>query len=159
MRLLIALAIIQSVLLGVIGVKVMALDARTEKLARTPAAATFQPEATTKSPTVAASGGLGAEDLRQVVREEIAVLLQDKASQAAYVADNAPHAAISSAEVSNQKAAVARDIDLYMTQGRIDEVEMVELQEKIGRLPPAERHEMLSRLTKALNSGKLKGQL
>ena len=56
------------------------------------------------------------------------------------------------------KDTIDRDLDSYIGLGKIEPAEMADLQFKIAKLPPGERREMLTRLTKAMNAGDLEGE-
>lgn len=159
MRLLIALSIVQAVLLGIIGVRVMVIDARTDKIAAagTAAAAPLQPAAHRQPAKPFAASSLTADEVRQIIREEIAgISAPAAASHAAPVNKSAnAYAGTPSVDLRNS---VQRDLNLYVGRGRVGEAEMVDLQTKIAALPPAERRDMMIKLTKLLNDGQLKGQ-
>lgn len=160
MRTLIALSIVQTVLLGIIGIRVIALEARTQELARAPVEP--QQRIAEAAPGPSAYGPtLTASDIRQILREELAASGAAKAANTTYAPTGAAAAAsaLSPSEASQMKSTAQQRLDYFVAQGEIGEAEMAELQDRIGALPAAERREMLSKLTKALSSGKLKGQL
>jgi hypothetical protein len=173
MRFLVGLSIFQTVLLGLIGLRVMAVDASINSVAETSLdvlAATAQTAQrqtalqqagqinrqtyrTAQTPV----NGLSAEDIRQIIREEIASL----ATSNQYAAKSASGPS-SSGPVANEasrhlKTSLQRDLDSYIARGAINNSEMANLQIKIAHLPAEDRGEILSRLTKALNSGEVDG--
>lgn len=158
MRLLIALSIVQAVLLGIIGVRVMVIDARTDRTAAADTVAATPPPRADRQPANAfAASTLTADEVRQIIREEIAGIgAPAVANHAAPVNKSAnAYAGTPSVDLRNS---VQRDLNLYVGRGRVGEAEMIDLQTKIAALPPAERRDMMIKLTKLLNDGQLKGQ-
>jgi len=155
MRVLIGLAAVQTMLLAVIGLKVLSLeadvaaarDASLDALAET---AQLRQLSKTPQPAMqfADAPSLSADDLRQIVREEIAALPAPQMQATA-----APRA-VSERDLD----AVRQRIDAFSARGAIEPAEMTDLQATIARLPPDARQEMFSRLTKAMNDGEIDGR-
>lgn len=93
--------------------------------------------------------------LRSIIREELAALPLP-ASQA----DSASaYRSMDPAEIEYQREQVAQQLEYHISVGTISEVDMARLQMEIGTLDEAGRRKMLGELTRAMNSGRLKGQL
>jgi hypothetical protein len=156
-KLLIGLVVFQIAALGFFGLRLMHMEARTVELAQAvvsaPGAASRAPaEAVARDPIVVT--GPSGEEIRAIIREEVAALARAERS-AMQQAQALPRV-----EAQPQSAAAVRqEIDSFIGRGRIGEAEMADLQLKIGMLPLEQRREMLNRLTKALNSGQIEGQL
>lgn len=163
---LIALAIAQILTLGFFGLRVLAIDDRTAELAMQAAAANDnEAAAAAESPArfapTAARGGLTADDVRQIIREEFAALsLPSTSPDGTTSTTTTPTPTrVRTADSVYLESMVQQDLQNYIIRGSINEAEMVDLQMKIARLPPEDRTEALIALTKALSSGDLEGHL
>lgn len=101
---------------------------------------------------------LPVEDrLRQIIREELSTQLADlprrDQPRDAAVATNST----SEAEMESQRELVSQQLEYYSSVGSISDLEMQQLQMDMAKLDDAGRQEMLRELTRALNSGRLKG--
>lgn len=153
-KMLIGFVAIQTMLLAIIALKVFSIesdvaaarDASLDALAET---AQLRAQAGAPRPALqfADASALTAEDIRQIMREEIASLPVQQV-QAATVSP-APRT-ISERELTT----IRQRIDVFIARGAIDSSEMTDLQTTIAQLPPEARREMFSRLTKAMNDGK-----
>jgi len=56
------------------------------------------------------------------------------------------------------QSAIDQDLEIYKKRGSISTIEMDQLHAQIAELPPEARRAALVRLTKAINSGEIKGQ-
>lgn len=156
-KLLIGLSVVQLIVLGFLAMKVGDLQARVGSAEAEPSAPAAQSQIAAASPasTVAA---LGADDIRQIIREELANApatadlpqRQAAAPSAAPPADRAPDPVVS--------RAVRADVQSYLARGRISRSEMAALQLKMATLPSAERTQILREMTKAMNDGRLAGE-
>ena len=169
MKYLIALSIIQAAALGFFGLRVMKIDAQSDAIAMTVEANAKKSErgvANTHPATSAAISGPTVEEIRQIFREEIAAFNDQNLTQPGpgamrSQADNDAGVVSDAAAAADQfhlRGAVVRDIDNYIGLGRIEPSQMADLQMKLARLPPEDRRAMLTRLTKAMNAGDLKGE-
>ena len=169
MKFLIALSAFQAVLIAFFGLRVMEIDARTNKIARiveTDATQTERPRTDSYSLNSSVRNSPTIEDIRHLLREELAALeegsplAQKRRLTSERSANNtSPNGGADSAvDTIYLKDTVVRDIDSYINLGRIEPAEMSVLQTKIARLPPSDRQEMLSKLTKAMNAGDLQGE-
>ena len=100
--------------------------------------------------------GVDEARLRQIVREELIVVLRN---QDEYRMDDAAARERSPEENRYQREYVSQQIDYYASVGEISERDMHELQRSIAELDNAGRKEMLSKLTRAMNTQQIKGQL
>ena len=118
-----------------------------------------------KAPRVSAAipqGGLSVDEIRQVIREELAALDERQLQpsyqasvSAAPVPSNPPH----SEETDMLAKQLGQDLDYYVSKGSISEAEMAEFQQKMARLPAEQRAQMRRKLTKAISAGDVQGRL
>lgn len=94
--------------------------------------------------------------LRQIIREELIVVLRN---QDEHRMDDAAARQRSPEENRYQREYVSQQIDYYASIGAIGEQEMHELQREIAELDNAGRRAMLSKLTRAMNTQQIKGQM
>ncbi len=158
MNMLTGFVAVQAVLLAIIALKVFSIegdiaaarDASLDALAET---AQLRTQAGAPRPAIqfADTSALTAEDIRQVVREEIASL----SVQQVQTATVSPTPRTVSAR---ELTAIRQRIDGFIARGAIESSEMTDLQTTIAQLPPEARREMFSRLTKAMNDGEIDGR-
>ena len=158
-RVLIGLLIVQTVLIAAIGLRVMALTAKTEVIAETQldllaATARAANGSSDFAPIATTSSTLNADDMRQIIREEMAVTSSTNGA----VAANRP-AQETTPPNPELREEIERDLNVYIAGGAIAPHEMADLQMKIARLPKKDQGEMLSRLVKAMNAGEIDGEL
>lgn len=157
MKWLISLSVAQTALLAALGLKVIAIDMRTGEIAEATHTQTA-PIETAADPSAlswdnARAASVTAEEVRQILREEIAAL--DKPVRAAAAAPARPQQ--TTEEIKTATTAVDHDINYFRSRGAINEREMATLQAKIAKLPLAERRAALSSLTIAMNKGEIDG--
>lgn len=165
MKILIGLSIVQTILLAIIGLRVMSVDARMNAVTDTSLdvlSATSQLKNAPNSEIAQTQiSGLTPADIRLIIQEEFANF-SEKAPISAdqrIAQDVATQTPKENGE--NQyalKADVQQELDYFISRGDINPTEMANLQIKIAKLPPAERGEMLSRLTQSLSSGQVDGR-
>ena len=165
MRLLVALTVAQALLLILFGVRLFALDARLHEFTNSAAAMQVEAAHAAKAPRVSAAipqDGLSVDELRQVIREELAAL-GERQPQSSYQASvSAPPVQSNpspSAETDMLAKQLSQDLDYYMSKGSISEAEMSEFQQKMARLPADQRAQMRRKLTKAISAGDVQGRL
>ena len=169
-KLLIGLAAAQAVLLLLLGFRVLAIDARTNEIASSLAATEPQSQQRITSSRVsarAATSGPSAAEIRLIIREEIAALEAGGSKQASrHSASAQPEGAANqetpsaaSVDMRTLVAQAQQDLDYHIGQGKIGAADMAELQRKIVQLPPKYRKQMLSRLTRAVSTGELEGNM
>lgn len=107
-------------------------------------------------PTVTASSEAEEMQLRRIIRQELAVALQNRDE---HRAKDAAAQQRSPEENRYQREYVSQQIDYYASVGSINEQEMQELQREIAELDTAGRKEMLSKLARTMNARQIKGQL
>jgi hypothetical protein len=112
----------------------------------------------TSSRVISAAPALDEERLRSIIREELARLQIQPATQgsASPVVATRQRDPVSDAR---QREVVAQQIEAYAATGAITESQMQELQADIAQLDDASRKQMMSKLIRALNSGDIKGRL
>lgn len=186
MKWLIGLSAVQLVLLVIIGLRMIAIDMRTDEIADTAEAAKLaaqslanQPNARAPQPIAQLSpatpatadgteSGAASDDaaLRQIIREELAAwAASGRAANTGGGQQAVTNAAREAAKPYDPAQAVIaqsafdQDFDRYKARGRIDNTEMMELHAKIAELPPEAQRAALIKLTRAINNGEIDGQL
>jgi len=97
--------------------------------------------------------------LRAILREELAQEHNRPVAESLPAAPSpAPPHNPSAAELQ-QRDLVAQQIEAYRAVGMITDAQMQELQADIAKLDAVSRKQMLSKLTRALNTGDIKGRL
>ena len=99
----------------------------------------------------------GEESLRRIIREELAA--QSFSESGSDRSGETVMASVDPAEMRDRRAAIAQQVDYYSSIGQISEIEMQALQVGIAALDSSGRREMLSKLTRAMNAGTIKGRL
>lgn len=166
MKILIGLSIVQTLLLAIIGMRVLSMDARMDTVTDTSLdvlSATSQlKNAGPVEIAQTSAASLTSEDVRWIIQEELASfaeqhpvaagqrMAQNKTTRQKALENGEPLYAL--------KADVQQELDYFIGRGDITQSEMTKLQIKIAKLPPSERGEMLSRLTKSLSAGEIDGQ-
>ena len=97
--------------------------------------------------------------LRQIIREELGAQLGRQPEP-----DNQMDSVIASsstdrAETEYQRELISQQVEYYASVGSISDTDMQRLQIEIAKLDESSRKEMLRKLTRALNSGRLEGRL
>jgi len=159
-KLFVLLGAVQTALLLAALVKVIGLEGTIAEEIAKPATATKETMATVDvlgQPT-AMTQPISENRLRQIVREELRSQSKvNRASQEGSSIDEEP-VAVSAAEFQRRYESAVQDLDYYLEQGEISDVDMAKLQMDIAMLDPEARTQMLSRLTRAINSGELRGR-
>lgn len=94
--------------------------------------------------------------LRQIIREELASAMRNEGESRM---NDVAARQRTPEENRYQREYVSQQIDYYASVGEISEQDMQELQRSIAELDNAGRKEMLSKLTRAMNTQQIKGQL
>lgn len=168
MRFLLGLAIMQSLVLFFLCVRVLEVDSQTDDLANkfdytTSALETARSTNTSgEAITPVHYKGPSLAQIRDVVKSEITLLAeQTKASaqsetrQASLAIQNAR----SPEEIRSIQAAISSELNLYIQDGRAGEIQIASLQSKIAKLPPDQQKQMLGKLVGAINSGQIDARL
>jgi len=148
-RTLITLSVLQT-----IGIAVLVLHALREEHHPVADAHPAQSPASTSASVEAPR--IDEERLRSILREELAQ--EHNRPVAASSPAPAPPRNPSAAELQ-QRDLVAQQIEAYRSVGTITDAQMQELQADIAKLDAVSRKQMLSKLTRALNTGDIKGRL
>lgn len=169
MKWLMGLSAVQAFLLVVLGLRVMAIDARTAELAEASLAAQQAPEndgvregSHWTWPSSADSGaGITADEIRGIFREELAALEEKAGAKSAAYAPrrDLPTPRATPEEIRRLQASYDQDLSYYRSRGSINDREMADLQMKIAQLPQAERRAALSELAKAMTNGEIDGRM
>ena len=152
MKLLTFLAVVQTALILILLIKVIDLDRRTDTAPNEVVAATENSNQSVASPRPLDEGRL-----RQIVREEVGALLNTFSATPPSAAAKDPDP-VSAVEYQYRLEAAMQNLDSYLEQGEISDMDMAEFQTEIARLDDEGRRQMLSLLTQALNSGELEGR-
>ena len=97
--------------------------------------------------------------LRQIIREELGARLDGQPRPNKQMAPVIAPSSTDYAEVEYQKELVSQQLEYYASVGSISDANMHMLQSDIAKLDEASRKEMLRKLMRALNSGRLEGRL
>ena len=156
MKILIALAVVQTALLLILVGKLVLVDDEPAVAPRTEQSSFVSDDyAYDQSPGYSYESGTQLDEyqLRQIIREELAAL-SDSGIGAGSQADAA--VALSAAEIAEreyQRDQVAQQLNYHTSVGSISDMDMQKLQMEIAKLDAAGRTKMLRELTRALNSG------
>jgi len=96
------------------------------------------------------------ERLRQIIREELGASSGNGSGQ--YAAPATTYASVDPAEFERRRDEVDQQLEYYASVGSISETDMQKLQANIAKLDEAGQKAMLSKLTHAMNSGRLDGR-
>jgi hypothetical protein len=97
--------------------------------------------------------------LRQIIREELDAQLGGEAGLNQQVDSHIVSGSTDKVEIERQRERVSQQLEFYSSVGSISDLEMQQLQTDIAKLDELSQKEMLSQLTRELNSGRLKGRL
>jgi hypothetical protein len=150
MKTLMTLSVLQT-----IGIAMLVVHTFREEHRPAPVAPAAQPAASMSSSDGASR--VDEERLRAILREELAQEHIRPAREPIRPDPARPHTP-STAELQ-QRDVVAQQIEAYRGTGTITDAQMLELQADIAQLDAASRRQMLSKLTRALNTGEIKGRL
>jgi hypothetical protein len=186
MKWLIGLLAVQTLLLAIVGLRVIAIDMRTDEIAETADAARLAAQSlvtqagvraarplTQISPALPAAAddlrsqtGEGDEALRLIIREELAAwgasaraAATGGGQQAVTNATQEAAKPYDPAQAVIAQSAFDQEFDRYKASGRISNAEMMELHAKIAELPPDAQRAALIKLTRAINNGEIAGNL
>jgi len=97
--------------------------------------------------------------LRNIIREELSAELNRESEPDQQTAPVVAAGSMDTTEMEYQQAQVAQQLDTYVSVGSISDADMQKLQMDIAKLDDAGRTEMLRELSRAFNSGRLRGRL
>lgn len=149
MKTLMTLSVLQT-----IGIAMLVVHAFREEHPPAPDAPAAQ-AATASLP--AGASQVDEDRLRAILREELAQEHIRPVEEPIPTVPSPPRNP-STAELQ-QRDVVAQQIEAYRATGTITDAQMLELQADIAQLDGASRRQMLSKLTRALNAGEIKGRL
>lgn len=97
--------------------------------------------------------------LRKIIREELSAQLDLLQVSNQHIDKNVAPDSINEPERDNRREQVFQKLEYYSSVGSISDMEMQQLQTDIAKLDAVSRKEVLSQLSRALNSGQLEGRL
>lgn len=156
MRTLITLSVLQTVGIAALVAHAFGTHHSDDPSQRPATAAPAQISSSFAAPPGGAVPSVSEEQLRAIVREEVARLQSTAQVNSPSSVEAAPR---NPAVDADRRDAVAQQIEVYRGSGAITEVQMQELQADIAQLDAASRKQMMSKLIRALNSGEIKGRL
>ncbi len=150
-RFLLALSLIQLGVLGTLTVRINDIDARTQAISTARSA----PAATTAA--APAVPGLKPDELRRIVREELAALRNIESGDAA---PSAPPASARAQAATTDQAKVRQQLNGYISRGgRMTSIDVDKFLAMTAELPADQREQMLKEFTRAINTGKIEARL
>lgn len=166
-KLLIAAAVAQTALLGLVAVKVAGLEARMEGLGAASRAVASAPQ---RASGAAFSAGPTAAELRAILRDEIAASKSSESGAPGkrMIEENPPapqtiapraEGAGGGAPDPNAVGLVRAQLNAHIARGRMSGRDMDAFYDQMAELSPDDRRAMLRDLTSAMNSGKLDARM
>lgn len=154
------MVVLQTVICTVLLMRVNGLDGQISQTPRTePETIYAQPSSAQQPAAVAVRGYTDEDRLRYIIREELALALEDVRAVAGNANASSAQPLQSGADYERRRKDVAQSVDYYVSVGRITAPEMSRLQQDIAQLNPADRRAMMSAIVRAMNNGRLDGQL
>jgi len=102
---------------------------------------------------------LNEDRLRQVIREELSAQYDGKLGLGSQVDPEIVSSAAEEAKIEYQREFVSQQLEYFASVGSISDTDMQKLQADIAKLDDVGRKEMLRKLTRSLNSGRIEGRL
>jgi len=141
-------------------VKVVSLDNRLHvSMAEQPNTPSINPAFVPETGGHVTTAPMREDQLRVIIREELAAQL---AAGASGLASTAPTSAPDPGDEVNyqyQREMVAQSLEYYAGVGQITDAEMASLQTQIARLRDEDRRQMLGQLARMLDTGAIDGRL
>ncbi len=185
MKWLIGLGVVQTLLLAVLGLRIIAIDMRTDELAGMAESANLATQSLvtqanarlSRSEAQLAAGfpapangevsdpAVADETLRMIIREELAALSAPGHASGGGGQQAVTHSTRAAAQAYDPSQAIVaqtafdQDFDRLKNRGRASDAEMAQLQMKIAELPPEAQRAALIKLTRAINNGEIAGRL
>jgi len=158
--LLVALVVVQTTISTALFIRVNDRDGDITQVRRTsPETAFAQSSSLPQRRPETVTGYTDEDRLREIIREELALALEDIRAVAGN-ADASPAQPLQSGPAyERRRESVAQSVDYYVSAGRITEQEMSRLQMDIAQLNPDDRRAMMGAIVRAMNNGQLDGQL
>lgn len=165
-KFILAMLAVQTAFILLLSYLVFSMESRTSDLAYEIAASRLNTQtaqkdvsAQTLSPTSSA-GSISAQDIRQIVREEVNLLAERlikelKGSASSAVTQSAPPL-ISEDEIARIHASAASQISTMSSFGAATPSAMAKFEDTIVKLPPKEREAAMREFMKAVNQGEIK---
>ena len=159
-KLLISLSAVQTVLLAGMGLKLMAIDLQTDELAQAQQAANraaatqpaVEPASITWETATANNSAISAEDMRLIIREEIASIGPNHSTA------QAPAPRHTTEQVKRAETDFARNFNLVRSRAQTSEGEISNLYAQIAKMPPQSRQAAMTQIAKAISSGEIEAR-
>ncbi len=127
-------------------------DAQLEQANTVPAALVTSPGPS----VVSSSAGAGSDEIREIVREELAAVTEQFSLASATTTADRPSAQMQNPrEVQQLRSNFQNELQTYLSQGTMSAGEFASLEGRIAQLPSGERERALGELSKAINQGRL----
>lgn len=162
MKTLIAIGIIQLAAIFWLYTKIDDLDGRLDRTSTAPQQSAHTNQAgpaATSDVSNGVSTDIDEDRLRQIIREELLVQSGNPSSSQPQALRSAASTPVDPVEMEARREQLSQQLEYYVSVGSISDAEMQRLQIDIAKLDAKGRTEMLRELTRALNSGRLEGQL
>ena len=159
LKALIALVAVQTAILLALFVRVIHLEGEITQTQRAEPVPSYIQPSSSQTERVAVIPNVDDDRLRQIIREELAVALEDVRVASGTIDTNQAAPPQSGPAYERRRDAVAQSVDYYVSVGQINEQEMSRLQQQIAELNPEDRQTMIAAIVRAMNSGRLDGQL
>lgn len=167
MKWLVGLSAAQTVLLAFVALRVVSLEMRAGDIedaadaARLAAQNSNQNAAQSRStlvmPASANGASLNLDDLRAVIREEVAPIITAQTRAAAKPVSAAP--TMSPAQLKRAEADFARDLNLARSRTHTSEAEISDLYAQIAKMPPQARQAAMTEIARAFSNGEIDARL
>ncbi|RZV34756.1 MAG: hypothetical protein EX272_12015 [Chromatiales bacterium] len=162
MKTLIAIGIIQLAAIFWLYTRIADLDDRLDNAPPTPQQPAYSHEAGRATPSgnsIDVGAVINEDRLRQIIREELVVQFEHQSSSRPQASRSAAPPPVDPVKMEARREQVSEQLEYYVNVGSISDAEMQMLQIDIAKLDAEGRTEMLRELTRAINSGRLEGQL
>lgn len=170
----IVLLVAQTALLALVGQRLLAMEARLDRIVATGTEPGSQPLAGSRPALSSEAVADITDTLRDIVRMEISPLAQELTQEMGRLAearavptssDQASSGQTSAATVTEvteattrRLEAIRREIQTYAARGTMSEGELAELERGIAELPPSQQSAALSTLSRSMSSGEIRAR-
>ncbi len=161
-KLLVLLALLQVALVLLLFMKLNSFEQRVDLLAATtqqkPHNGSIALSAAENGPA-SVQTGVNSQQLRKIVREELHAALADNNSAGQNPATNSQNPVFDEAEMQYQRDMLVQELEFFKTQDEVSHADLNRFMGDIAKLNPQARTELLNMLNRAMNRGKIKGNL
>lgn len=165
LKLISLLVLVQLVLVLLLWMKLESYEARIDELAQSAAPinngepVSITDTEASQDNSMAGKAGLDNQQLRLIIREELAAALSYRELAANNTTPAMEPPVYDELEMQYQRQLVLEELDALKGQAEVTGVELDKLMADIARLKPESRVEMIKKLNQALNRGEIKGNL